>query len=129
MAGRTPEETDAAIGEALGRGDIDAVLDLFEPDAVFVVPDDGAELRGHDEIRAGLEAMFEGEPPTLEAAGKPVVYATGDVALVLSGWVLTAPDGQGGSERQTGAATDVMRRQPDGTWRYVIDNPAGVARL
>ena len=25
-------------------------------------------------------------------------------------------------------ATDVARRQPDGTWRCVIDNPHGAAR-
>ena len=29
----------------------------------------------------------------------------------------------------SGIATDVMRRQPDGTWRYAIDNPGGVSRL
>ncbi len=34
------------------------------------------------------------------------------------------PDGE--LFRQAGTATDVMRRQDDGTWRYVIDNPAGI---
>ncbi len=34
------------------------------------------------------------------------------------------PDGE--QLRQAGTATDAMRRQADGTWRYVIDNPAGI---
>jgi ketosteroid isomerase-like protein len=36
----------------------------------------------------------------------------------------TGPDGE--RILQDGTATDVMRRQSDGTWRYVIDNPGGI---
>lgn len=125
MAGSTPEHTDRLIGEALERGDIEAVLELFEPDAVFIDPMSGTVLRGHAEIRDGLEAMLDSMP---ELSGSVRhVYLSGDVALVLGDWTLrsTGPDGQ--PYEETGTATDVMRRQPDGAWRYVIDNPAGTA--
>lgn len=125
MAGKTPEETDRLVELAISQQDLDALLDLFEPDAVLVEPESGAELRGHDEIREAAVAMFEADP-RIEGTGPPKVWISGDVALVLSAWSLEAsgPDGQ--RFRQAGTATDVMRRQPDGTWRYVIDNPAGV---
>jgi len=35
------------------------------------------------------------------------------------------PEGEPFTE--TGVATDVMRRQPDGIWLYVIDLPEGIS--
>ena len=125
MPGKTPEETDRLVEQAVSQQDIGALLDLFEPDAVFVDPESGAELRGHDQIREAAVAMFESDS-RVEGTAPPKVWISGDVALVLSRWSLegTGPDGQ--QLRQAGTATDVMRRQADGTWRYVIDNPAGI---
>jgi ketosteroid isomerase-like protein len=59
MAGVTPEQTDRLIAEAISRQDLNATLDLYEPDAVFVDVDSGAELHGHEQIRAGLKALFQ----------------------------------------------------------------------
>ena len=36
----------------------------------------------------------------------------------------TGPDGKAVS--MAGQSTEVVRRQPDGTWRYVVDNPYAV---
>jgi ketosteroid isomerase-like protein len=63
--------------------------------------------------------LLEGLPPT--------VFVAGDIALVISRWTLELSGADGEVSRQSGTATDVMRRQSDGTWRYVIDNPQGVA--
>ena len=125
MAGTTAEETDRLVGEAMSRRDIDGVIDLFEPDAMFVDPTSGTVLRGHAEIRDALEQMLDAMPELSGSVRQ--VHVAGDIALVLSDWTLagTGPDGEPFEE--TGTATDVMRRQGDGTWRYVIDNPAGTA--
>ncbi|MDQ4068829.1 MAG: SgcJ/EcaC family oxidoreductase [Actinomycetota bacterium] len=125
MAGNSPEATDGLVEQAVGRQDLDALLDLFEADAVFVDPETGSELRGHDEIREAARALFELKP-RIEGAPPKVVVA-GDIALVLSTWTMEVTSPEGEASRWSGVATDVMRRQPDGTWRYVIDNPAGVA--
>lgn len=125
MAGTTPQETDRLVGEALARKDLDAVLELFEPDAVLVDPDSGTPLRGHTEIREGVAAMLDGGAELLDA-GAPTVLVSGDVALVLSTWAMRATGPDGEPQRVSGTATDVMRRGADGGWRYVIDNPAGV---
>jgi uncharacterized protein (TIGR02246 family) len=127
MAGATPEETDRLIAEAISRQDLDATLDLYEPDAVFVDVDSGGELHGHAEIESGLQALFQSRP---RLEGQQLqVFKTADLALVLSRWTMTGRDTDGETFEVSGVATDVMRRQSDGTWRYVIDNPSGVQNL
>jgi uncharacterized protein (TIGR02246 family) len=127
MAGVTPEQTDRLIAEAISRQDLNATLDLYEPDAVFVDVDSGAELHGHEQIRAGLKALFQTRP---RLEGQQLqVFRAGDLALVLSRWTMTGSQPGGERFELSGIATDVMRRQPDGTWRYAIDNPGGVSRL
>ena len=125
MAGRTPEETDRLVEQAISQQSIEALLDLFELDAVFVEPVSGAVLRGHDRIREAAEDMFESKP-RLEGTPPPKVWIAGDLALVLAKWAMEGSGPDGKPYRQAGTATDVMRRQDDGTWRYVIDNPAGI---
>ncbi|MDP8901929.1 MAG: DUF4440 domain-containing protein [Actinomycetota bacterium] len=125
MAGRTPEETDRFVEETINGRDVERLLELFEPEALFVDPESGGELRGHGEIREGAAGMLESNPRIEGSGGK--VFVAGDIALVLSNWVMETAGPDGEIVRQSGTATDVMRRQPDGTWRYVIDNPAGTA--
>lgn len=51
---------------------------------------------------------------------------TGGIALTTSKWVLegTGPDGK--PVKIEGQSAEVSRRQPDGTWLFVIDNPHGL---
>ncbi|MFD1151321.1 YybH family protein [Saccharothrix hoggarensis] len=97
MIARTPDELPALFAEAFNAGDPSA---LYEPGAE---PD---ELAGH---------LALGAPMTVRLRK---VVARGDLALLVVDWRV-------GDE--TGTATDVARRGPDGGWRYVIDNPSGVA--
>jgi ketosteroid isomerase-like protein len=63
----------------------------------------------------------------LVALGKAIevavrhVLESGDTALIVLDWTIP---GAG----MSGTATDVARRQSDGTWKCVIDNPHGGAR-
>ena len=45
-------------------------------------------------------------------------YVVDDIALLIVDWSVGD---------LAGTATDVARRGADGVWRYVIDNPAGIA--
>ena len=68
--------------------------------------------------------------PTQEAVAKAhIIQAYTDTSMVI--WlVICGLAGRDGSEvRQTGRTTDVLRRQEDGVWRLVIDNPWGTTIL
>jgi ketosteroid isomerase-like protein len=53
------------------------------------------------------------------------VLEVGDLALVVGEWTFngTGPDGE--AVKLAARNADVLRRQADGSWRFVIDNPWG----
>jgi len=53
------------------------------------------------------------------------VLEAGGLALVAGNWSFTGTAPDGSAVNLTGHNADVLRRQPDGTWRFVIDNPWG----
>jgi ketosteroid isomerase-like protein len=48
-----------------------------------------------------------------------------DSALLHSAWTLATTGPDGVPINMAGTTADVVRRQADGTWRFVIDNPWG----
>jgi ketosteroid isomerase-like protein len=53
------------------------------------------------------------------------VLEAGGLALVAGVWSFTGTGPDGGPVTLTGHNADVLRRQEDGSWRFVIDNPWG----
>jgi ketosteroid isomerase-like protein len=53
------------------------------------------------------------------------VLEAGGLALVAGVWSFTGTGPDGAPVRLTGHNADVLRRQGDGSWRFVIDNPWG----
>ncbi|GEO14610.1 hypothetical protein MAE02_23060 [Microvirga aerophila] len=49
-----------------------------------------------------------------------------NLAHLISEWRLEGAGSDGEAFVETGLATDVMCRRPDGTWLYVIDLPDGI---
>ena len=106
-----------ATFEALfNAGDLDGLVNLYEPDAL-IVPSPAGPARGHAAIREALSGF-------LSLGGKiamttiSIFEAADGLALIHCNWWLT-----GGSTDLTGKSAEVLRRQPDGRWLYVIDNP------
>jgi uncharacterized protein (TIGR02246 family) len=106
----------------LNEGDLDALVRLYEPDAAFV-PEPGVVLQGVDAIRGALEGFLALEP--VISGQVQSVVESGGVALVVNRWRLegTSPDGD--PVEMSGMSADVVRRQPDGSWRVLIDDPWG----
>jgi ketosteroid isomerase-like protein len=53
------------------------------------------------------------------------VLEAGGLALVAGAWTFTGTGSDGEPVTLTGQNGDVLRRQEDGSWRFVIDNPWG----
>jgi ketosteroid isomerase-like protein len=121
----TPEDTSRLIGEAITSGDMDAALSLYEPDATFAMPTGFGEgsVTGADGLREALSG-FLAMSPQLQVNAEKTLLA-GDTALVIGHWTLKGRDPEGNDVDATGRYADVVRRQPDGSWLFVIDNPNG----
>jgi uncharacterized protein (TIGR02246 family) len=115
-----PEDMNAAFARALNSGDIEQLVSLYEPDAILA-PMPGQRAVGLDAIRAALEGLL-GVNGQMEAKNNYCMRA-GDIAMLQGEWVLrlTGPDGEPAEQRSRTA--EVVRRQTDGTWLYVIDHP------
>jgi uncharacterized protein (TIGR02246 family) len=122
MGEARPDGVIKRFSELLAEADIEAMMELYEPDAAFV-SQPGQTVRGRDQIRAALEG-FLAVKPRMEGTIEKVVEA-GDTALVTNRWRLsgTAPDGS--PVRMAATSADVLRRRPDGSWGIVIDDPWG----
>ena len=106
----TPEDLTRLFVERANAADAAGVADLYEPEAVMAYPP-GEVTVGRDAIRALWEQvlakapLFEPEPPL-------PTLVSGEIALTST----IARDG-------TGVRAQVARRQADGTWLRLLDQP------
>jgi uncharacterized protein (TIGR02246 family) len=122
MPTATPEQVIERFTSSLAQSNLDALVDLYEPDAVFV-PQPGRTVAGHAAIREALTGFLELRP---EMDGEiQEVLVSEDTALVSNRWTLRGTGPDGAPVQMAGTSSDVMRRGPDGAWRIVIDNPWG----
>jgi ketosteroid isomerase-like protein len=119
---RDPAAMHRYFAEACNAGDLDRLLAFYEPGAV-VAERTGELTIGTDAIRAHLETLLSMRPTMHILSSKTV--ENGDLAQLSSRWECdaTAPDGSAVHLESRGS--ELARRQPDATWRLVIDNPWG----
>lgn len=118
-----PEELYGQWVEAFNSGNREAFLSLYEAEATMIVQP-GVIVKGKEAIGQALEA-FLALKGKIELTPKLVV-TNSDVALMMSEWSLQGTDAEGNSVTLGGQTADVARRQSDGRWLLVIDNPYGI---
>ena len=123
MPARTPHEVYPLFTQAFAARDSDALVALYEPGATFT-PQPGQVVTGHAAIREAIGGFLalNGDLKMQPAT----VIETGDLALLISKWTLSGTDPGGAAVDLAGQTADVVRRQADGSWLFVIDNPLGV---
>lgn len=118
----TPEQVLESIVRGINSGDLESLMALYESEAAFAAQP-GNLAHGAPGIREALTGF-------ISMSGKLDLEVTrvlevDDLALVIGVWSFesTGPDGE--PVRLAAKNADVLRRQTDGSWRFVIDNPWG----
>ena len=118
----TPEQVLKSIVEGINTANLDALMSLYEPGAAFA-PQPGSLAHGSAGVRDSLGA-FIAMKGTLDLKVTRVLEA-GGLAFVAGVWSFIGTGSDGKPVRLTGRNGDVLRRQANGSWRFVIDNPWG----
>jgi uncharacterized protein (TIGR02246 family) len=116
----TPEALMRSFTDRVQAGDLDGLVALYEPAAVFE-PRPGVVVEGRQAIRQALAELLALRP-TMIAETVQVLRAD-DVALVINEWTMTGTAPDGSEVRQGGRSADVVRRQPSGAWLVLVDKP------
>lgn len=118
---RTARRVDELFQEAMNEGDLDKAIALYDDNAVFVQEPGKPAVTGLENIRQVL-GEFQAIKPKLKVEVMQFVEAD-DVAFFTLKWQIngTSPDGEEISVSSYDG--NVVKRQEDGTWKTVIDNP------
>jgi uncharacterized protein (TIGR02246 family) len=109
-----PEDLTRLFVERSNAGDAAGVAALYEEDAVLAYPR-GGQTVGREAIRVLWEKVLADRPRFEQESPLPTLIS-GDIALTS-----TPP------KDNAGARAQVVRRQPDGSWLRLLDQPEFVS--
>lgn len=119
----TPREVPGVFARYLNAGNVDNLIEAYyAPGAVIV--DKPGRVKTGPALRANLAGLI--------ASGLHIkvrlrhAYVSRETALLIVGYTLHGVDPAGKPLEIKGSSTDVARRQGDGSWKTVIDNPSGI---
>ena len=115
MPALKPQDVHTLFLDAFNRADVEALVALYEPNALLVTGQ-GPAL-GHDAIGEAYRHILA-DDARMELTTETVLESTEGFAVLHASWTYH----RGGSA-SAGLSTEVVRRQPDGSWLFVIDEP------
>lgn len=112
------EDAHATLAAAFNTGNVATVLSMYDVNGI-IVPEPGKPVSGREKFEEAVKAI-------LSIKGKmeiKTVYClqTGNLAVGRSEWNIT----DGKEVKVSAKGIEVMRQQPDGTWKIVIDHAFG----
>lgn len=119
MQAMSPEDICGLFQRAMAEGDLDAALSLYDPEAV-IVNQSGEAAQGRQSLRQEL-APLAAMKARFDFSIKQIAQA-GDIALVHVEWTVAGP------QPMRVYAIEISRRQPDGSWRWLIGDPHTVGK-
>jgi ketosteroid isomerase-like protein len=123
MVASQPSEAIRCFIDLFNAGNLDGLMaDCYDDDIVLLVP--GSEpVAGKDGVRKVLEGFLAMNGKMSLLGSTQVV--SGDIAMSSDHWRLEPA----GGDPMEGQTSDVLRRQGDGSWKYLIDSPFGPAAI
>lgn len=120
MLAKSPEEICRLFKRAMAEGDLEAVLSLYDSEAVFL-NQAGEVTKDRDDLKRELAPQVEKKKTRFDYDIRQVIQAA-DIALMHTKWQVSGP------QPMTAHAIEVARRQPDGSWRRLIGDPFTVGK-
>jgi uncharacterized protein (TIGR02246 family) len=123
----TPEQNEVMnvilkMTDAFHNKDLKGVLESYEPNAVIVFEPEKPSS-GAGAIAEGFKGFFN-LSPKFEYSGHEI-FLNGDLAMHFAPWTMTGKMPDGTDVKQSGLSVVVLRKQPNGKWLMVFDNPFG----
>ncbi|WP_220808594.1 nuclear transport factor 2 family protein [Delftia sp. UME58] len=119
----SPEHMNSAFADAFNSRSLAHLLALYEPGAVLRTSGDGTNHTGLDAITSALSQLLQA--PGRMASRNHFCIIHGDLALLRADWELTTDDG---AVVASGSSAELVRKQGDGRWLYVIDHAVGAGQ-
>lgn len=118
----SPAHMNAAFADAFNSRSIANLLQLYQPDAVLRTDGDCPDLAGFAAIEKALTQLLQA--PGRMTSHNHFCIVHGDLALLRADWELVADDG---THIASGSSAELVRKQADGRWLYVIDHAVGAS--
>jgi ketosteroid isomerase-like protein len=107
---KKPEELARLFLEYANQGDVEGLISLYEPEATLALPE-GHLAVGSEQIRKFYSALLASRPH-FDPGTQRAALRSGTLALTSS-------------RLANGTVTaEIARQQTDGSWRWVVDQPA-----
>jgi ketosteroid isomerase-like protein len=112
------EDAHRTLAAAFNTGNVATVLNMYDFNGI-IVPEPGKPVSGKEKFEEAIKAILSIKG-TMEIK---TVYClqTGNLAVGRSEWSIT----DGSEVKVSAKGIEVMRQQPDGTWKIVIDHAFG----
>jgi uncharacterized protein (TIGR02246 family) len=120
MPATTPEQCDELFGRYVNEGNLEDLVALYEPQGTLVQQE--GPVVGTAAIRKALSALIEMRAK-LEMNVVRTVHGGGDVVALYNDWRMTGQAPDGSQLEMKGKALELVRKQKDGSWLFVIDDP------
>ena len=115
------KDFDAQWSKAAGDKDLDKMLSYYADDAIVLQPN-GPMVNSKDAVRKIWKDVLTA--PGFSGgwkATKVEVAKSGELATVSVTWEFTMNDASGKPATDRGKFVEVVKKQPDGTWKCVTD--------
>jgi uncharacterized protein (TIGR02246 family) len=102
------------------NGDLQGALSCFDKDATYIERG-GQEITGLENIGKAMEHLCTWKPEITGSTYKATIV--GDLAIWVDKWSMKATMPDGSPVEMKGATSCLMKKNAEGMWLWLVDNP------